>query len=81
MLTITLSAQSIGPREVDCVIRTPSSPGQLLKSLPPIIKRYGSLINAISTPEGTTEIPDELLCKLEAKVDYFEEKAKETFKS
>jgi hypothetical protein len=31
-------------------------------------------INAVSTSGGTTEIPDELLCKLEAKVDYFEER-------
>jgi hypothetical protein len=31
-------------------------------------------INAISTSEGTTEIPDELLCKIEAKADYFEER-------
>jgi hypothetical protein len=31
-------------------------------------------INAVSIFGGTTEIPDELLCKLEAKVDYFEER-------
>lgn len=31
-------------------------------------------INAVLTSGGTTEIPDELLCKLVAKVDYFEER-------
>lgn len=31
-------------------------------------------INAISTSGGTTEIPNELLCKIEAKADYFEER-------
>jgi hypothetical protein len=33
-------------------------------------------INAVSASGGTIEIPDELLCKLEAKVDYFEERQK-----
>lgn len=33
-------------------------------------------INAMSTPGGTNQIYDELLCKLEAKVDYFEEMQK-----
>ena len=35
-----------------------------------------SAINAISTPGETTQISEELLCKLEKKVDYLMEKQK-----
>jgi hypothetical protein len=36
-------------------------------------------INAVSTPGGPTERPDEILCKLEVKVDYFEERQRKPF--
>jgi hypothetical protein len=42
--------------------------------LPVFLSLTYKSFNAVSTSGGTTEIPDELICKLEAKVDYFEER-------
>lgn len=77
MLLFTPNVPLIEPPEADCVIGTPRNLGKLSRrELWEVTHVINSAINAISTPGETNQISEELLCKLEAKVDYLMEKQK-----